>query len=109
MRALIIDDDTIRVPVLSRAAQDIIGECDVEHSVTFVSEWEGYDLVMLDHDLGTGGDVSQHVKKAFPEGYDKSPPVIVIHSMNPVGARQIKDTLGRGIILPYSILLSRFS
>lgn len=109
MRALIIDDDTIRVPVLSRAAQDIIGKCDVEHSVTFVSDWEGYDLVMLDHDLGAGGDVSRHVIDAFPEGFESIPPTVVIHSMNPVGARQIKAILGRGIILPYSLLLSRYS
>lgn len=107
---LIIDDDGTRFDILALAAREIIGDCEIEYSRTFVDNWDDYALVMLDHDLGPGGgDMSRHVRKAFPEGYDNPNTAIVIHSMNPVGAGQIRDILGRGIILPFGALLSRFS
>jgi len=108
MKALIIDDDAIRVPTLTRYATSLLGECEVTHSLTFTPDWEGFDLILLDHDLGKGGDVSRHVSEAFPEGYNGRAWVIV-HSMNPVGARNIVHTLGAGRVMPYSAILSRFS
>lgn len=108
MKVLIIDDEVIRVPALTKYIETRFGKCEVIHSVTFTLDWDGYFLVMLDHDLGKGGDVSRHVSKAFPRGYTGSAE-IVVHSMNPVGARNIINALGTGNILPYSAILSRIS
>jgi hypothetical protein len=103
-RVLIIDDDAIRVSALSRYAGWIVPGAEIVHSETFVADWDGYDMVMLDHDLGRGGDVYDHVRKAFPEGYDGLA-LVCIHSMNPVGARNIQAQVG-GDIRPYSSILS---
>lgn len=107
-RALIIDDDAIRVPTLTRYAESLLGTCEVEHYPMFMANWDDFDLVLLDHDLGEGGDVSRHVSEAFPEGYGGKA-WIIVHSMNPVGARNIVHTLNAGRVMPYSAILSRFS
>jgi len=105
-RVLIIDDDAVRVPALTRYVHSMLPDAEVTHSTTFVSDWDGFSMVMLDHDLGAGGDVYDHVKVTFPEGYSGEA-VIVIHSMNPVGARNIYHQLGnRGVLLPYSRILT---
>lgn len=103
-KVLVIDDDSVRIQTLTEYAEHLMGPVEVTHSLTFTSDWEGYNLVMLDHDLGAGGDVSKHVRKHFPEGYDGDAWVIV-HSMNPVGAREIVHTLNAGRVMPYSAIL----
>lgn len=108
-RTLIIDDDKVRVPVLTKYAEEIVGTGTVVHSTTFTAEnWDSYDLILLDHDLGEGGDVSHHVRKAFPEGYHGTA-WIVVHSMNPVGAKNIIHALDSGRVMPYSSILSRYT
>ena len=108
MKVLIMDDDQIRVPTLEQLGRRFVGDenAEVTHSEVFQSNWDDYNLVMLDHDLGAGGDVYDHVREAYPQGYDGDA-VILIHSMNPVGARNIYKQLGnRGIIFPYGRMLT---
>lgn len=107
-RVLIIDDDSVRVPTLTRFIREVFPGAEIVHSETFVADWDAFDAVMLDHDLGLGGDMYDHVRKTFPEGYDGDT-VIYVHSMNPVGVSNIVASLGRGIRLPYSAILSYFS
>lgn len=107
-RVLIIDDDAVRVPTLSAYAEMIVHGAEIVHSETFTADWDGFELVMLDHDLGSGGDVCDHIRKAFPEGYD-GPALVCVHSMNPVGARNIVAALRSGTIRPYSHIRSLFS
>jgi len=56
-----------------------------------------WDIVFLDHDLGEGpGDMTmmQLADKIAEEGLQKDADFIV-HSMNPVGAESLKNTLKR--------------
>jgi CheY-like chemotaxis protein len=108
-RALIIDDDAVRVPVLKRYLEGVaFGDVDVTHSTTFTKNWDDFDIILLDHDLGEGGDVSEHVRAAFPHGYGGTS-LVVIHSMNPVGAMNIRNAVGYGHIRPFSVILSQYS
>lgn len=105
-RVLIIDDDGIRVPALSWFARGTyLGpDAEIVYSETFVADWDDFDMVMLDHDLGPGGDMYDHVRRVFPEGYD-GPARIVIHSMNPVGAANLVGWLGTGVLISYGGIL----
>lgn len=107
-KVLIIEDDKTRLPALTSYAERVLsGGVEVTHSETYVTDWTPYAMVMLDHDLGLGGDVSRHVKgQEVPANI-----FIVIHSMNPVGARAIRDEIG-GYVAPFSAILDahkRFS
>lgn len=102
MRVLIIDDEAVRVPNITAWLEYKTNEpLEVTHSATFRGDFDNFDIVCLDHDLGTGyEDVHTGVRRVFPEGYSGDAQVI-IHSMNPVGAENIRNSLGTGICFAY--------
>lgn len=106
VRALIIDDDAIRVPKISAWLRSAFGvsyaDLRVEHSLVYRSDWTGFDVVCLDNDLGAGGDVITHVLR--------DPPLIgsaqvVVHSMNPVAAQRLVDHFKTAIRVPFGQML----
>lgn len=69
---------------------------------------EKWDVLFLDHDVNsvkyTGYDVAKFIVK---NGIKI--PQIFIHSMNPVGADNIKGILPHAFIKPYNEIVSLFS
>jgi len=101
MRILILDDDPDRHEWFEKAfsGKDITKAYTYEEAVSALDSGKKYDVVFLDHDLGSvenGVDVATHIAKSIPE--HSIPELVWIHSMNPVGARRMEDVLkDRGI------------
>ena len=109
MKILILDDDKSRHEQFSKNFK--------QHELTHVYHVQDaikrlstriYDAVFLDHDLGGMSDVESGGKE--PTGYDVAlwlsqnidhcPDQIYIHSMNPVGAQNIKKLLRKAKVVP---------
>ena len=98
MRILILDDEAYRHVVLNKklAGNEIINTYTFDQAIAALSGFK-FDVLFLDHDLEhvdsthTGYDVCQFIKSKLPK--DKHPNQVVIHSMNPVGAHQMDQTL----------------
>lgn len=107
MKILILEDDVTRTNYFKKK---LIG-----HELTFTQFSKEcikllsenlYDVLFLDHDLGgaihvasgenTGYEVAQYLYK----NTDRKPEQIIIHSLNTVGARNIKQLLPTALIRP---------
>ncbi len=67
-----------------------------------------YDIIFLDHDLGNDiyvpserEDTGYQFAKYLEKEIDISFINIIIHSCNPVGARNIRNILGKGTCIPF--------
>lgn len=92
--ALIVEDCPERDVELRRrlAGYDVFVARSYDEAVAHLRV-RHFDVVSLDYDLGgaNGNDVAMRlVELPVPD----RPRVVIIHSMNPVGARQIVATLG---------------
>lgn len=104
MKLLIIDDEAIRVEFITVWVEKALGrKVEVTHSVLFRGDFDEFDVVSLDHDLGVT-NVYDGVRQYFPDGYDGDATVI-IHSMNPVGATNIRNQLRMGQLVPFTRML----
>lgn len=89
-RALIIDDEKVRVPNIKAFLERRYGKAlSVHHELTIEDTdiFEMFDIVCLDHDLGRYGDCYEILKKL--EAPENPTAHVFIHSMNPIGARNI--------------------
>lgn len=103
MNILILDDDMIRFPVLQEFALGNYGPSQID-CLTFPPEsLEGYDVLFLDHDLGPDLDTHRSLRDLNPEDFTGD---VIIHSMNPVGARNISYMFPNAYtrIVPYSAI-----
>ena len=69
-----------------------------------------FDLIFIDHDLGKVRDRYDFAKllfKEIDEGRITNDPSIYIHSLNLVGAQNIKSVLKDAIILPFNDLIKQ--
>jgi CheY-like chemotaxis protein len=57
-----------------------------------------FDWAYLDHDLG--GDTGYDVALWLNQNQDRMPKNIVIHSLNPVGAKRMKGVLPQAQVIP---------
>ena len=82
---------------------------EIEEAKKLHDENAPFDKYYLDHDLGgkvmvstlnlnTGSTFAKHLKEKGVDGYSAE---IVIHSLNPVGAENIKNLLPGSIRKPY--------
>lgn len=108
-RILIVDDEEVRVPVIKDYMTSFVaGDIDyhVEHVTTMPATFVGYDIVFLDHDLGWQ-DVYHEIRKMKSKQLGNAQ--FVVHSMNPIGARNIanflKDHKLEALIVPFSKML----
>ena len=107
MKILILDDDFSRHKEFNKR---LIG-CSVTNVETSKEaiqklEEEIFDIVFLDHDLGgmvfmqSGENTGFEVAKWLSENEAKQPRRIIIHSFNPVGAKNMKSLLPSSEVIP---------
>lgn len=92
-RALIIDDEPYRHPILSKLVESLAS--DVDHafaadSALKMMESVEYDLAFFDHDLGTAEDASWVAGQIlWNRDTYLAPKSVIVHSMNLQGAKNI--------------------
>ena len=112
VKVLVVDDEIVRLPTIIEwlnnqfAQQDAIPrKLDIRYeAVPNASFWQ-FDFVFLDHDLA-GIDLYEHLRQEYPEKRYHQETTAIIHSMNPVGARNLQVEMEwRGYtvrVIPYS-------
>ncbi len=114
MKVLFLDDDPARWSSFSKAmvgrAETIWAQTAIE-AIEQLKDNSPFDMIFLDHDLGgkvyvasgegTGWEVAKWIANNIT-----NPPRILIHSMNPVGAKEMKYLLPNAEVLPFHMLLS---
>ena len=107
-RVLILEDDANRVFTFKK---NLVGlSVYVEETATGAIHklnTESWDLLLLDHDLGGEQMVSSdnkntgsEVARWLSENPDKKPPVIILHSFNPIGRNNMKKLLPESAMIP---------
>lgn len=109
MKILILDDDIERHRQFQKnfGHHDLTQVSTVEEAIRFLKT-NKFDAVFLDHDLGGHSNVKSGGKE--PTGYDVAlfmkenpqymPKEVYIHSMNPAGAKNIKQVLPKAVLTP---------
>lgn len=108
MNILIVDDSLERQVAFQKKFY--------QHSVTIAKNYNeaisclnygNYNCLFLDHDLGegkTGYDVAVWIEKGINQtsypGRVRSDMIIYVHSMNPIGARNIQRVFPDAILCP---------
>jgi len=113
MKILILEDDGIRIGMLRKyfdsLGHDLTICTEAEEAIAALYDCGDYDLLFLDHDLGgesfvdssrddTGAAVARWLaneETIYGQPYSRHV-AIVIHSMNPIGQRNILHILERG-------------
>lgn len=111
----VLDDDAERLEWFQSVLGDVDAASTVDEAILKLRA-NAYDLIFLDHDLAdsTTPDATGHqlADVMNRENLQTSTPII-IHSMNPVGAENIRKSLSRThsniTVVPYSLLQLRLS
>ena len=120
MKVLFLDDNLLRHTQFAKAfggdSNEIFYVETASEAIEVLREIQ-FDSIFLDHDLGgeyfvpSGDDTGYEVAEWIAENLDYKP-IIVIHSMNPVGAVKMKDKLsGCGlnpILYPFSCVMGNY-
>ena len=97
-KILFIDDEEVRHKLMSKKYYG--------HNITYVKtakeafkalKNDTFDVIFLDHDLGTdktGADIAERIKKM------KIKSQVIVHSLNPVGAKNIQNILPHARLMP---------
>ena len=98
IKILIVDDEEIRHEMFRKKYPmfDITSVYNSSDAIKLLSK-NKYNTIFLDHDLGgddTGVKVAEFIDRAHIRSF------IIVHSMNPVGASNIKRILPSARILP---------
>lgn len=107
-RILVLDDDEGRHRVFARA---LVGNA-VDHVRTVFEAIRAfrrvsYDAAFLDHDLGgeqmvgSGPGTGYAVAEWLAAHPENCPPVVFVHSYNPVGVANMRRVLPRAVALPF--------
>jgi len=107
MRILVLDDSDER---LKEFKQNFIGnivDCvkTAREAINKLTS-EKYECIYLDHDLGdrvfvpSGPGTGYEVAQWLNQNPDRQPQLIIIHSFNPVGAKNMKSLLPNAVIAP---------
>lgn len=115
MKVLFLDDDVERTKRAIEYFKDdeLFLAQTAQESIDILDKESPFDLVHLDHDLGgqvycpsdevSGAHVARHIV-SMPD--DKCPSLVVVHSHNPAGAKNMVETLRdyvRVVWQPFSI------
>jgi len=91
-KILVCDDDLLRISVFKKMLPEFFIGSNMDFALNYQEAVDHlkndvYDVIFLDHDLGvgkTGYDVALWMKENI-----ENPPDVIIHSMNPIGAKNI--------------------
>ena len=108
MNVLILEDDPGRIRIFKR---NLIGAAKVSCVETVEAainelQTSNWDYLFLDHDLGgdvyvpSGPGTGYEVAEWLEQNPKRQPSNIIIHSLNSVGAQNIKRALPRATIAP---------
>ncbi len=106
MNVFILEDEDVRMPYFFKFLDKQVGKCEIAHAKsvakakTLLLRLKKFDWIFLDHDLGDKED-GVEVAKFIVEKSIKYRH-IYIHSMNVVGAHNIKAILPDANIFPFS-------
>lgn len=120
MKILFLDDSLNRHKSFAKIFDDEFNEVfyveTASDAIDVLSKIQ-FDSIFLDHDLGgtyfapSGDDTGYEVAEWISENIEYKP-IIIIHSMNPVGAVKMKDKLsGCGfnpILYPFTCILGQY-
>ena len=117
MNILILEDDPNRVAQFEKKfnMDEIIVVDKASEAITKLTDFN-WDCLFLDHDLGgeinvstTNKNTGSEVARWLSIHKDRIPNLVIIHSMNPPGAANIKALLRDAVVLPmaWSSLSSR--
>lgn len=106
-KMLVLDDDILRQQMFAKALVDhiVIQTSTVKSTIKHLQD-EDFDYLFLDHDLGgeqmvrSGPGTGYEVAQWLAANVDRQPKNIVIHSFNPVGAKNMKDLLPSALVCP---------
>lgn len=93
MRILILDDERVRQDALASrfVGHEVVQAWNAPAAIRFLEAGPRFDLVLLDHDLGsgagTGAEVTCFVARGMEEG--SRPREAVVHSHNRPGAQNM--------------------
>lgn len=98
VNVLVVDDDAIRHEqfVANNPKCSIVSAYNVHEAISHFDSGD-FSYISLDHDLGEESDVIpfvKHMAQAFIGG-KKIPRLVVVHSMNPVGAENAVSHIRR--------------
>lgn len=109
MKILILDDDKIRHLLFKTnfVGHVLVHTYTAQEAIKALEE-DLFEVAFLDHDLGGHSYVESEgeeetgytVAKWLAEHPDRKPPIIHIHSYNPVGAQNMKNILPGSILSP---------
>lgn len=113
MKVLILEDDPIRIKIFDKKLKghDLYFFTEVADAIEAVKNFGPFDYYFLDHDLG--GEIYVDSNKENT-GYQfakflaesKATGKMYIHSMNGVGAQNMKAVLPEAVIVPFPYLFS---
>lgn len=103
---IVIEDENVRLETIRNFIHRQYGPLvNVSYYNRVPKNFHSYDVLFLDHDLGDQGDVYDILRKYDLSYFEGD---VVIHSMNPVGARNLAALFPNAnvSIIPYSKILS---
>jgi CheY-like chemotaxis protein len=95
MRVLVLDDEQVRHEefVRQHPADEVVSARSV-HEACAALRGPRFDRVQLDHDLGSGSPTGLEAARFIAEmEQERRPAMVIVHSHNPVGAREMVLTL----------------
>ena len=107
MRILILDDDLCRHKAFNKKfiGHDVKNVETSQETIDALQN-ENWDCVFLDHDLGgrvyvqSGKNTGYEVAQWLSNHPEKQPERIIIHSFNPVGAKNMQSLLPKSELIP---------
>lgn len=107
MKILILDDDMNRHCIFNKklVGHEVTNVITSKEAIQQLSSFN-FDIVFLDHDLGgevfvkSGENTGFEVAVWLSENTDRQPSRIIIHSLNPVGAVNMKSKLSSAEVIP---------
>ena len=108
MNVLILEDSKERIPIFNKVLKDdipVVVET-AKHAIDLLKN-KDWDLLFLDHDLGgqsyvkSGENTGWEVAKWLEEHPDRKPNNIIIHSLNTVGQKNMKDCLPEATVFSF--------
>jgi len=106
MKILIVEDTLERIKIFKEILNGELVFTDSASAAIELLSSVSFDAVFLDYDLGEGRDSGYSVA-TWIEAHPQKDLRIIIHSMNPVGAKKISDALPAAERIPFPNLFPK--